>query len=182
MSARSSENRAPLDFIKQNEEVFYTRRSVTTVGPAEINFLKAAAAGNSRRRARLCAHPDMDDALHEMLIVHMGGTYVRPHKHLGKSESFHMIEGALKVFLFSDEGQLEDTIELGALETGRRFFYRLSTPKFHSVLPESDIVVFHEVTNGPFDRADCVFAPWAPAEDADADEQRQFMNNITGTA
>jgi hypothetical protein len=25
-------------------------------------------------------------------------------------------------------------------------------------------VVFHETTNGPFDRAETEFAPWAPAE------------------
>jgi len=167
-----------LDFIKQNDEVFYTDRSVITIGLAELDFLKAAAAANPRRRARLCAHPDTADVLHEMVIVHMGGTYVQPHKHLGKSESFHVVEGELTVFLFSDDGALTDTIELGAPGSSRSFYYRQSTPVFHSVLPESDVVVFHEVTNGPFRPEECLFAPWAPAEDGSPDEQAAFMAKL----
>ena len=167
-----------MDFKKYNDEVFYSDHPVTTVGPAEIDFLKRAAADNPRRRARLCAHPDTKDALHEMMIVHMGGTYVRLHKHLGKSESFHLIEGALTVFLFSDEGRIVDKIELGATGSGRSFFYRLSTPMFHTVLPETATVVFHEVTNGPFDPAEGVFAHWAPAEDGNVADQRRFVDNL----
>jgi cupin fold WbuC family metalloprotein len=171
-----------LNFIKHNDEVYYSEAPVITVGPAEIDFLKNAAAENTRRRARLCTHPGIEDALHEMLIVHMDSTYVRPHKHLGKSESFHIIEGALKVFLFTDDGELTDTIDFGASGSGRNFYYRLSTPMFHSVLPVSDFVVFHEVTNGPFDRADCVFAPWAPSEDGTADEQSAFMAKLNSNS
>ena len=167
-----------LCLTKFNDEVYYSDEPVVTAGPEQIDFLKSTAAANPRKRARICAHPNTGDALHEMLIVHMGGLYVRPHKHLGKSESFHMIEGRLKVFLFDDEGNHTETVALGAPGGDRQFYYRLSKPMFHSVYPETEVVVFHEVTNGPFDAADCVFATWAPAEDAPAEERRAFMDKF----
>lgn len=35
-----------------------------------------------------------------MLIVMAKGSYIRPHKHKNKSESFHIIEGLLDVIVF----------------------------------------------------------------------------------
>ena len=165
-------------YIAQNDEVFYTDQQVVEVGPEQIRFLKAQAAVNRRRRARLCVHPDTADALHEMLIVHTGGGYVRPHKHLGKSESFHMVEGRMKVILFDDQGNHTQTVELGAPDTGRHFYYRLSAPMFHSIYAESETVVFHEVTNGPFNPAECIFAPWAPQEDAPEELLQEFYDRL----
>ncbi len=165
----------PAGFREINEEVYATEREVTLAADDAIAFLKAAAARNRRRKARLCAHPGNGDALHEMLIAHAGGVYVQPHKHIGKSESFHMIEGRLKIFLFDDDGTWRQTIQMAPPGGGGTFFYRLNSEKFHSVLPESDFVVFHETTNGPFDLADKVNADWAPREDGDPDLQRKFI-------
>lgn len=154
-----------MTFFRQSAEVYYTTSDVTTVSAQDIAFLKARAAENPRRRARLCAHRDVSDPLHEMLIVHMRGSYVQPHKHLGKSESFHMVEGRLKIFLFDDEGRRTATIDMSEPALGASFFYRLASSTFHSVHPETEFVVFHEVTNGPFvPQRDTVSAPWAPSE------------------
>lgn len=155
-----------MDFIKETDEVYRSRGSITLVTADNIAFLKSRAASNPRRRVRLCAHPDSEDRLHEMLIVHAQAAYVPPHKHLNKSESFHIIEGLLTVFLFNDEGVVEKVIPMGEIGSGRVFYYRLSTSFYHTVWPESEFVVFHEVTNGPFERKDTINASWAPAEDA----------------
>ena len=40
--------------------------------------------------------------------------------------------------------------------------YRLCTPAFHTVLPLDDVVVFHEITNGPYSKNEAVMAGWAP--------------------
>ena len=165
-------------FTKLHDEVYVTDTDITKVSARDIDFLKKAAAGNSRRRARLCAHRDNADLLHEMLIVLAGDIYVRPHKHRGKSESFHIVEGRLKVFVFDDDGGLVETIQMGEPGSGETFFYRLSREIYHSVHPETEYVVFHEVTDGPFDRKDAVFAPWAPAEDGDPEEQKRFVQGL----
>src|SRR5258706_5641644 len=97
-----------------------------------------------------------------MLIVHMRGTYVQPHKHVGKSESFHVIEGRLKVLLFNDEGRHTRTIQLSEPNGGASFFYRLAPPTFHFLVPETEVRVFHGATDGPFHSRATNAAPWAP--------------------
>lgn len=151
-------------FRRIAEEVAQADADVAVVGPEAVRWLKEQALGTRRRRMRLCAHPGPDDLLHEMLIVHPRAAYVPPHKHPGKSESFHVVDGRLTVFLFDESGAIVRTIPMGAGDPDRAFYYRLSEPLYHTVVPESDLVVFHEVTNGPFRREDTVFAPWAPAD------------------
>src|SRR5204862_7175921 len=84
-----------------------------------VGMVKGTGTTNARRRARLCAHPNPDDPLHEMLIVLDRGTYVRPHRHAGKSESFHVIEGELDVVLFAYDGPVRDVIRNGSYGTVR---------------------------------------------------------------
>ena len=165
----------PSGFARINDEVYVADGNPTIVTDDAIAFLKFVAEKNRRGRARLCAHPGNDDALHEMLIAHTGGAYVQPHKHRGKSESFHIVEGRLKIFLFGDDATWKQTIQMAKPGGGGSFFYRLHSETFHSVLPETDFVVFHEVTNGPFDIADRVDAEWAPAEDGDPALQSAFI-------
>ena len=160
-----------------NDEVYETDGEIAMLTARDVAFLKRAAAVNPRRRARICAHHGTGDRLHEMVMVHAGGVYIRPHKHLDKSESFHIIEGRLKVFLFDDAGKLTQTIQMGEPGSGDVFFYRLQSSVYHSVLPESDFVVYHEVTNGPFDPARTIPAPWAPAE-GDAAKSAKFLKSL----
>ena len=148
-----------------NDEVLVAEGPVVELTAADIADLKERAARNRRRRIRVCAHPDVDDALHEMLIVHMAGAYVRPHKHVGKSESVHVLEGDAEVVLFDDDGGVRSLIPIGPYDSSRRFFYRIDEPVFHTLLVTSEFLVMHEVTNGPFRREETVFAPWSPAED-----------------
>ena len=99
-----------------------------------------------------------------MLIVHTRNTYVRPHKHLNKSESFHLIEGSVDVVIFDEAGGVAEVIRMGDFASGRRFYYRIEQPAYHTLLITSDVLVFHETTNGPFRREETIFAPWAPEE------------------
>ena len=154
-----------MNFISETDEVYRTCGIIAKVTEDDIFFLKEQAAKNERKRVRLCTHPGDADLLHEMLIIHARNTYVPPHKHINKSESFHIIEGSLSVFIFDENGTVVETISMGEAKSGRVFYYRLSESLYHSVLPESEFVVFHEVTNGPFNRQDMIIAPWAPADD-----------------
>lgn len=166
-----------MNFTRENEEVYRSSGPVTVVTQKDVAFLKGQAAANSRGRVRLCAHPDSEDRLHEMLIVHTQAAYVPPHKHLNKSESFHIIEGLLTVFIFDEKGIVQEVIPMGVLESGRVFYYRLSSNIYHTIWPESEFVVFHEVTNGPFNREESMNAPWAPSEE-DKKGQEQFIKKL----
>lgn len=161
-----------------NEEVLVTVDSIAKVTKKDIEWLKAKAAGNVRERVRLCAHQSTEDPVHEMLIVHTKGTYIRPHKHPNKSESFHIIEGALDIVIFDGGGSVLEVIEMGEYSSGAQFYWRLSESHFHTVIPRSEIVVFHETTNGPFDRATSnVPAPWSP-EEADILSVEEYTSGL----
>src|SRR5262249_49182141 len=148
----------------RSAEVLVASGGVVQVTAADLGAITERAIRSPRKRARLCAHPDAADPLHEMLICLARGTYVRPHRHAGKSESFHVIAGDLDVVVFRDDGAPRDVTRRGPSPSGRAFFYRLSDPCFHTVLVNTEHVLFHETTNGPFDPADTELAPWAPAE------------------
>ena len=145
-------------------EVLIATGGVVKLSARDVADVVARARRSPRKRARLCAHPTPADSMHEMVICLARGTYVRPHRHAGKSESFHVIEGELDVVLFDDSGSIADVIELGPYQSGKTFFYRLMVPAFHTVLVNTPHVLFHETTNGPFDPATTEFAAWAPGE------------------
>jgi cupin fold WbuC family metalloprotein len=146
------------------DEIFVARDPIVFIGDEEIAFLKERAGASDRQRARICAHKSPGDALHEMFIAMTSLSYVRPHRHRAKSESFHVVEGRVDVVLLDDSGDISGVIELGAAGTGRSRYYRLDESRFHTLLIRSDLLVLHEVTNGPFDRRLTEFAPFAPEE------------------
>ena len=164
-------------FREHNSEVLYAEDPVVKVDRQDIDFLVKRAAQNPRKRIRLCAHEDTNDKLHEMLIVHARDCYVRPHKHLAKSEAFHIIQGTVDVVLLDDSGKVVEVVPMGDYASGRKFYYRLADPFYHTLLIRSDWLVFHEITNGPFKRDDTIFAPWSPELD-DVAGAKQFMEEL----
>jgi cupin fold WbuC family metalloprotein len=170
-----------IKFREHNPEVLYASDPIVQVDRGDIEALAARAEKNERGRIRLCTHRDTRDTLHEMLIVHARDTYVRPHKHRAKSEAFHVISGVADVVLFNDSGSITTVVAMGDYASGRKFYYRLANPIYHMLLIRSDQVVFHEITNGPFDRADTLFAAWSPEID-DRDAAREFMKKVSDGA
>lgn len=98
---------------KISEEVFFVQNNFIVVNKKDLNFLQQKASNNQRKRSRLCTHIDASDPLHEMIIVHKKDNYIQPHKHINKSESFHMIEGTAKLFFF--ECMRDNTTRLSKL-------------------------------------------------------------------
>jgi cupin fold WbuC family metalloprotein len=148
-----------------NEEVFIASDSIVKIGEEEVVFLKQRASNNQRHRARICAHKADDEALHEMLIAVSKECYVHPHKHVGKSESFHIVDGIVDVVTFNDLGDIVEIIELGDRRSGRNFYYRLPEGAFHTLLVRTEFIVLHEVTTGPFLRERTILADFAPPEE-----------------
>ena len=153
-----------LHLLKKSEEVYYAADEIVRFSQSHIDFLKSNMQNSKTGRIRICAHKSPGDIIHEMLIIIDGKSYVRPHKHVGKTESFHIIEGAIDVLLFNEEGNVENVIRLCTQGSGSYLFYRLSKPQFHTVLVNSDCAIIIETTQGPFDKGDTIFAPWSPSE------------------
>lgn len=148
--------------VRKSPEVFLAEGPISTVGRSEIDALKAAVKESAKRRARINTHPDGGDALHEMIIAIDRTSYIRPHKHPAKSEAFHIIEGEVDVVVFKDNGEIDRIVPLGAPGSGRSFYYRMSKPFFHTLVIRSDVLIVHEITNGPFRPQGTIFADFAP--------------------
>jgi cupin fold WbuC family metalloprotein len=165
----------------ENPEVYYSDDAVVTADDATIAELKRIAATNPRLRSRLCTHPDPTSGLHEMLIVHHRQAYVRPHKHFGKPESFHLIEGGARVVIFEDHGDIREVLEMAPYGQGQLCYYRMPDEVFHTILITSEWLVFHETTAGPFDPSRTAFPDWAP-DGSDSGAAVSYMAQLASNA
>lgn len=150
--------------IRISDDVYAVSGEIASLGEPEIATVRERARLGARGRARVCAHRSAEDPVQEMLIVIHRDSYIRPHRHPGKSESFHVVEGLVDVVVLDDIGSLVNVIELGAYGSGRRFFYRMTAPAYHTIITRSEFLVVHEVTGGPFIANQTEMAPFAPAE------------------
>lgn len=160
-------------------EAIFNQQEIFEANKDSLAELKNACLKTKNKSIRICLHSSPEAKLHEMLIVLHSQTYVRPHKHVDKTESFHIMEGELNVFIFDDVGKITRKIEMGSYHSSKSFYYRLASPHFHTVLPASEFVVFHEVTNGPFIRSETLFADWSPEghQTSSVERYKQYLND-----
>ena len=142
-----------------------------------LSYLHEATLNSPTQRARICAHPDADDSLHEMLIVLSCGGYVRPHRHRNKSESIHIVTGKLDLVLFDSDSGISEVIRMGDYNSGLVFYHRLNAAIFHSVIVKTDFALVHETTNGPFRAEDTEFAAWSP-DPGDSEAVSMYLDSL----
>ena len=155
---------ADSELSKKGAAVFRTEGSIVALSDASVQQLTAALPQSPQGRVRICAHSSPEDRVHEMIIVLAKGSYIRPHRHHGKSESFHLIEGELDIVIFDVQGVPSEIVRMGPYGngSGRQFYYRMNAALYHTVIVRTESTVFHETTTGPFVAGDAEFALWAP--------------------
>jgi hypothetical protein len=145
------------------KEVIFNTENLVTLDKKSISSLKKQIVDNNCEKIRFCLHKNIEDKLHEMVIVHSKGQYIRPHKHSVKTETFHIIEGKILLLIFDDKGNVLNKVMLEDYNSGGKFIFRMEKDIWHTVVPITEKVVFHEITNGPFNGIDdSIFPEWAP--------------------
>lgn len=126
---------------------------------------------NQRKRSRVCIHLSNKSKTNEMLICLRKKSFIPPHIHPnGKTESYHVIKGSMSVFLFDKNGNCQKKIEMGAITSGKSFYYRMNKSYYHMPVATSNYCIYHETYSGPFNKKkDVIFPLWSPKE-----------NNING--
>lgn len=134
----------------------------------------AEAAG--KVNVRLCMHGAPSDDFHDMLILEWPGSrYYRPHRHLEKGETIHLIEGRAAALVFDDSGALAQVHCLGV---DNDLVVRIAPGHWHVLMPLSAPVIYHESKKGPFVRdEDSHYPVWAP-DGADAQEARRYHEQL----
>ena len=147
-------------------EVIFNEDNIAKIDDKKIQDLKKKALKMPSRKIRLCLHKNIKEPLHEMIIVHCKGAYIRPHKHIRKSESFHIIEGSFFLVVFDESGKVIEKALMNEAQENGNFICRLDRNLWHMLIPITDFIVFHETTEGPYTDVDnSIFAPWAPKDD-----------------
>lgn len=137
------------------------------IGREHVTSALEYSRTSPRKRVILPFHKHGADPLHRMLNAAQPGTYVRPHRHIAppKSEAFLVLQGALAMFVFEDDGAIRDCFRLAA--GSDRFGVDLAPGMFHSFIALEPDTLIYEVKNGPYEPAsDKDFASWAPLEDS----------------
>lgn len=150
---------------QETPEVYYITDLHTCIEKKDFQKLIDFALKSKRKRARYCAHENKESELHDMFEVFTQQTYMRPLKQIHKTYSFHIIQGAVDIYMFSEKGEITDVIFLGDFQSGKPFYFRPPKNTYRTLVPTTKFVLYHEATTGPFKKDDTLFAHWAPSED-----------------
>lgn len=112
-----------------------------------IEELKILSQKLGKKNIRICLHNDRENNLHNMINLIYKKEENIPHKHLDKSESYHIIEGQMIISLFNDKGTITDECLLDKNDT---FLFRVGKDTFHTTVSATEYVIFHETRSGPF--------------------------------
>lgn len=134
---------------------------------AHLTELASRASASPRRRAHLNIHADASDLVQRFFVAVNRDSYVRPHRHLSKSELALVVRGGFDVLTFDDHGAVTATCSIGAGMPDLAFEMPRAT--WHTLLAREDGSIFLEIKEGPYDPATASeFAPWSPPEGAPA--------------
>ena len=150
----------PSCFQQRTEIVYSAQDPVVCITKSEIDFLRDVAERSSLGKARVLLHGSPENELHEMLIVHSFGQYIRPHINDHSAKSFLVLDGAMVVVMYRDEGTINDHVHLGEFGSNTPFLLRLEEPVFHTIVPISKTVIFLETIKGP--HMETRYATFAP--------------------
>ena len=139
--------------IRNNHDTIY-------IDKKKLDELKILAQKDPNKRARICLHKNDEEMVQEMIIAFCKDSYIRPHRHIDKSESYHIIEGRIEIIFYNDNGIEIDKVVLSDKIDEHPFLFRISNSAWHTVVPKSDFVIIHEVTKGPFNKNSSEFADW----------------------
>lgn len=137
---------------------FFCLKRPVRIDATVMQELTQLGTSEGHKNVRVCLHASPSALHHDMIILEHRGRYYRPHKHLDKGECFHIMQGEMGIFAFSDTGSIIDAIRLKAGE-----IYRVEAGMYHAVMPLSDLVIYHENKPGPFlGDGDSLYPNWAP--------------------
>jgi len=153
---------------------FFCKERPVRIDKDVISDLHKVSGQNNGANVRICLHDSPSAKHHDMVILEKRGKYYRPHKHNDKGEAFHIMSGKMGIFSFDDNGNVTDAVTL--LEGD---IYRVEVGQYHSVLPITDTVIYHENKPGPFlGEGDSIFPDWAP-DGADNKKVDQYIGYLS---
>ena len=140
---------------KAKSKSFFLKDSRTVINKRFLIFLEQKYS-KTKKDLRICMHESKKSNHHDMIILQQKRNFYPPHKHLRKGETYHIIKGNMVCALFNDWGKI---VKICLLKKNEVFRTPLNT--YHTMLPVTTYVIYHESKIGPFlKKNDSVFPKW----------------------
>lgn len=134
----------------------FNNSNIFKVSEDDLKILAHSAEVAENGRFRICMHQSQCENIQEMIIAMARHSKLLPHRRKGKKRSYSILYGELELNLYDSNGNEVDKFILSHEQTR---FVRLSQDYFILPVVKSDIVVFHEIAEGPFEAKD-EYASW----------------------
>ena len=141
-----------------------------------LDTVTSRAKENSRLRMNYNFHASMDAPIHRLLNALEPGTYLPPHRHTDKEETYLVLRGSLLAFFYDDAGNVTDKVCLNPSEG--KYGLEIPSNTWHSIIAlESGTVIF-EIKKGPYQPLPSEdLASWAP-QASDVEGIKAFMKRM----
>lgn len=145
-----------------------------------LDAVSQKAKENHRLRMNYNFHASMDEPVQRLLNALEPQTYLPPHRHLHakKQEIFTVLRGAVLTFLFDDQGNITQTIEINPAKG--TYGMEIEPDIWHSFVVLESNTVIYEIKEGPFSPiAPEDMAPWAPKPEETEAAQKYICNLLS---
>lgn len=138
-----------------NSLAIFPKKDYLKINKNLIRGLKSLSIKNKNCNVRICLHKNKSSKLQNMIVLLNSkcSSEFKIHKHKDKDEVYQIIYGKLKILTYK-KNKIEKKI---TLQKNDNIILRLKKNKFHQVSPITDIVIFHEIREGPFTGQDSIF-------------------------
>ena len=145
-----------LEDKKAKSKSFFLNSKKDFFKKKHINFL-IKYYKKRREDVRICLHKNQKDRHHDMIILQQKKKLYRPHKHIKKGETYHIIKGSMACVLFNNKGNITRICKIK-----KNDIFRTPVNTFHTMAPLSKYVIYHESKTGPFlKKNDSIFSLWS---------------------
>jgi cupin fold WbuC family metalloprotein len=140
-----------------------------------LDQVSAKAKLSPRLRMNHNFHPELSDPVQRLLNALEPWTYIRPHRHAGKEESFVLLRGKVLAVTFNDDGTIRDHLVLDAKLGNLGLEFEENCYHMLTALEPGSIV--YEIKEGPFiPHAEDTSAPWSPPEGSE--NYMEFLRSV----
>lgn len=119
-----------------------------------------------RKRAHMNLHESLNAPVQRLFISLQPDTYIRPHRHpeSNKWEQFVLIQGALDLLTFHDDGRIRERIRMSS-DAARAVV--VPAGDWHTYICQRPDTVALEIKEGPYIATDETdFGPWSPVAES----------------
>ena len=115
-----------------------------------LKELEKKALLSEKKRYRINLHRDLNASIQQMLIYMSSESEVPVHKHSDREETYVLLDGSVKLNIYSEDLKLCNSTILTPVTESGIFIFQTLKNQWHDLEILTPHVLFLETTSGPF--------------------------------